>query len=211
MALVVSQHDQAVGLHHGAEHARALVAGGADHQFACRIGADDAALVFGAAGFLAQGFRAFGLEQGQGWRLPAHELLESRAHKGCEGDHDGHRVTRQAKQHSRALTTLDAAHGHGAAGAHGDAPEGHIAQFFHHGLGVIGFAYAHATAGDDGVGLVCGMHKGLLQRGRLVAHHAHVDQFTAQGLHHARHGVAVAVVHRAFAGGFAQAQDLVTG
>jgi ABC-type branched-subunit amino acid transport system ATPase component len=32
VALRVVQHDQAVGLHHGAEHARALVAGGAHLQ-----------------------------------------------------------------------------------------------------------------------------------------------------------------------------------
>ena len=57
------QHDQAVGAHHGAEHARALVAGGSDLQRAVWRGADDAALVFGAAWFFADGFKTFGLEQ----------------------------------------------------------------------------------------------------------------------------------------------------
>jgi len=71
MALRVAQHDQAIGLHHGAEHARALVAGDAHLQLARRVGADDAALVLGAAWFFAQGLRAFGLEQRQGRRTKA--------------------------------------------------------------------------------------------------------------------------------------------
>ena len=60
VALAVVQHDQAVGLHHRAEHAWALIAGGADHQAAVGRATDDAALVLGAARLFADGFAAAG-------------------------------------------------------------------------------------------------------------------------------------------------------
>src|SRR5437764_246209 len=70
-ALCMVQHDQAVGLHHGAEDAGALVAGGAHVQRAVGRGAHDAALVLGAAGLLAHGFLAVGAQQGRRCRVAA--------------------------------------------------------------------------------------------------------------------------------------------
>ena len=54
------QDDEAVGLGHRTEHTRALVACGFDLQAAIGLGGDDAALVFGAARFFADGFEAGG-------------------------------------------------------------------------------------------------------------------------------------------------------
>ena len=103
------------------------------------------------------------------------------------------------------------AHGHRPAGPHGDLPERDVAQLLHHGLGEVGFADAHAAAGDDGVGARGRVAEGLLQQRRLVAHHAQVDHLAAQAREQAVHRVAVAVVDRAFARRLAQAQDLVAG
>ena len=84
-------------------------------------------------------------------------------------------------------------------------------QLFHHGLGVVGLAHAHAAAGDDGIGLLCGVAEGGFQQFRLVGYHAQVNHVAAQALQQAEHGVAVAVVHSTFAWGLPQAQDFVTG
>jgi hypothetical protein len=70
---------------------------------------------------------------------------------------------------------------------------------------------ADAAAGDDGVGLARGALQRGGQRGGVVAHEAEVDHLAAQPGEQAEHGVAVAVVHRAFARRIAQAQDLVAG
>lgn len=92
VALAVVQHDEAVGFDHGAQHARTLIAGRAHTQASIGHSGDDAALVFGAAGFLAQGFGAAGFEQHRFAGAAAHHALQGRAHEGQEGDHHGHRV-----------------------------------------------------------------------------------------------------------------------
>ena len=157
IALGMTQHDQAVGLHHGAEHAGVLIAGDADLQLARRVGADDAALVFGASWLFAQGFQAAGIQQERRRIGATHQLQQSRPHKSQEGDHHRHRIGWQAKQHGLANAT----DGHGAARAHGNPPEGHIAQRGHHLLGVVGFAHAHTTAGDDDICSFCGFAESL--------------------------------------------------
>ena len=60
-------------------------------------------------------------------------------------------------------------------------------------------AHADAAAGDDGIGLLRGLAESGLQQRGLDAHHAQVNHLCAQAREQAQHGVAVAVVHGAFA------------
>ena len=105
---------------------------------------------------------AFGFEQGQRRGLPTHQALQSWAHKSSKSHHHSDRIAGQTKQHGMVVDLADAAHRHGATRSHGNAPKGHIAQLFHHGFGGVGFTHADTAAGDDGVGLRSGAHKGLL-------------------------------------------------
>ena len=74
---------------------------------------------------------------------------------------------------------------------------------------MVGFAHAHTATGDDGVCPLGGFFKGGAQALGVVRHHAEVNPFAAHALQQATNGVAVAVVHRAFAGCLAQAQNFV--
>jgi len=138
--LVVVQHDQAIGLHHGTQHTRALVAGGAHLQTALCVARHETALVLGAARFLAQRFAAVGLQQRWLRIGTAHEPQQSRSDKREESDHHRHRVARESEQDGRFSVFCDPAHRHGAARAHRDAPEHHVAELLHHGFGVVGLA-----------------------------------------------------------------------
>ena len=80
---------------------------------------------------------------------------------------------------------LDAAEGHRAAGLHGNFPEGDFAQAGHQLLDEISLADRDAAAGDDGVAAVGGLAKRRFERGRIVLHHAHVDDLATEPGEHA--------------------------
>ena len=84
-------------------------------------------------------------------------------------------------------------------------------QLPHHGFGVIGLAHADPAAGDGGIGLACGALESGLQRRGLIGYDAQIQHLNTHALQHAKHGVAVAVIHRAFPRRVPQAQNFVTG
>ncbi len=208
-ALFVVQDDEAVGLAHGAQDARALIAGGACSPAAVRLGLEHGALVFGAARALADRVQCAHRQQWLRLGASVHHAQQRLAHEGVKGHHDRHRVARQAEQHRCVHPAGDAAESHGAAGAHRDAPEGYVAEFGHDGAQMVGFAHRHAAGGDDGVGVFANLaQRGFEQRG-IVAHHAEVEHVAAQAREHGPEGVAIAVVHAALRGWLAQAAQFV--
>ena len=212
------QHDQAVGLHHRAENTGALVTGDGDFQAAVSGAAHDATLVFGAPRLLANRLCTARAQQWRRTASAAHHLQQCRAHEGQKGHHHCNRVSRQSEQNGAVpvcracCNTPDC---HGSSGAHRNTPERHATtvtrELVHHGLGVVGLANTHPATGDDGIGPGGRQPERGFQQGWLIAHHAQVNHLHAQARQHAKHGVAVAVVNRAFARCFSQAQDLVAG
>ena len=53
--LLMAEHDQSIGVSHGTENARALIAGGPDLQLPLVIEANPPSLIFGAARSFADG------------------------------------------------------------------------------------------------------------------------------------------------------------
>ena len=90
-----------------------------------------------------------------------------------------------------------------AAAARGRGAHGNARQPAEQAARVVGVAHADAATGDDCVGHLRCFRKSLFQQRRLVSHNAHVNHLAAQVLQHAKNGVAVTVVHRAFAWRFA--------
>ncbi len=191
------QHDQTVRLRHGAEHARSLIADGAHLPAAIGQGSQQATLIFGAAGFFAQGLRADGAQHRLRLRAGAHAVQQGRADESIERHHHRHRIARQAEQPGAVRTRAQLAESQRTARPHGDAPEHHFAHIRQGAAQVVGLTHAHAARGDDHIGA---FGRGA-QRGfhclRIVGHHAEVDDFAAQTFQHAPQGVAIAVVHAA--------------
>ncbi len=206
----MAEHDEAVGFAHRAEHARALLAGGA-HAHHAIFQFEHAALILGTPRLLAQRFLGNGFEQRQLDICGAHHVQQCAAHKVIEGHHHRHRVAGQAKQVGCLAAVGNLAKCHRAARAHGDAPEHHVAQLLHHLLGEVGFAYRDTAGGDDRIGNRCGDTEGGFELLFRIRHHAHVDHLAPQALQHAVQGVAVRIVDFAFAQGLADGFEFVTG
>lgn len=64
--------------------------------------------------------------------------------------------------------------------SHGDAPEGHVAEFLHQGTRVIGFACTHSATGNDGVCASGRLKECILQQCRFIPDDAEVDYLAAQ-------------------------------
>ena len=89
----------------------------------------------------------------------------------------------------------DFAEGHGPSRLHRDFPEHDLAKLAQQLAHEIGFAHGYAARGDDRVGIGGGSLERALQAGRVIAHHAHVDDVAVEARQHAVERVAVAVVH----------------
>ena len=81
---------------------------------------------------------------------------------------------------------------------HRDLPEQHLAQLVELLLDEVGLADRDAARGDDDVGRGGGGRERALERFRLVAHDAHVDDVAIEARQHPVERVAVAVVDLAF-------------
>jgi hypothetical protein len=150
---------------------------------------DDAALELGAAGALAHRARAAGLQHRQGLGRGAGQLQQRLAREGVEGHECGHRVAGQREQPALPRRAVDhraqRAEGERPAGTHRHLPERHLAHARQQLARVVGVADADAAAGQHHVGLrQRGVQRGL-QRGRIVAHQAEVDDLHAQPLQRA--------------------------
>ncbi len=201
------EHNVAIRFRHGAQHAGALLAGGA-HFPAAVLREQHAALVFGPARDLADRAGADRLQQRNLESIrAAPERQQCAAHELVEGHHDRDRIAWEAEEKGVA----DPAEGHRPAGPHGDFPEQHFAQPRHQLLDEIGLADRNAAGGDDGVRFRRRRGKRRFQFLRIVAHHAHVENFHAQRREHAVQGVAVRVVNLALRERRANRNEFVAG
>ena len=129
VALRVVQHDQAVGLHHRAEHARALVAGDAHLQRAVGAVLTMPRWYSVRPGFLRIGSWLRACSSGGGDCACSPSCAAGRGARRpgrSPSPRPGCRAGRTAPPAVRACR--DAAHRHRAARPHGDAPEGHVAE-----------------------------------------------------------------------------------
>ena len=151
------QDDEAVGLAHRAQYARALVADGADFPGAVLVLKKDAALKFGSARGFFQHLGAGGRQHGDGHRIGlAHQYQQGVLYELIERHHDGDWVAGQAE----IMGVADLAVGQRAAGFHGDFPEYDLAEFVQQLLHVVGLTDRNAAAGENGV---CGS-RSFMQR-----------------------------------------------
>ena len=155
-----------------------------------------AALKFGATAAFADG-HATGHTQARQLCLRgghAHHSEQRRAHELVEGCHHRHRVARQTEQPSSVLVLANFAKSHWPPRFHGNFPESHFTQTRHQLTNEICIAHRHTAAGHNCIRMLRCFQQGGFQRGWIIAHHAHVDDFAAQPGQHAPHRVAVAVV-----------------
>ena len=82
----------------------------------------------------------------------AGKFKDQRLSKQQEGHKTGDRVAGKADKRN----TADFAFSNRFAGLHGDAPHLHLSELFNSSANEVGFAYAHAAAGQNEIGLAGG-------------------------------------------------------